>query len=290
MTTRDGAFAVGDVVRLNSDLAKVRREQEPSEHFGGWCDRMAFCLDQPGRVVEIPERSARVPEVLRISHGALGCWCWNVLAVEEVLRDVGLLPFEEAESGCGMAVTIGDQVRIAVGPEEAKRLQMSHGGWTDKMRYCCGKVGRVEAIDRSGDMKVLIPGFGQFIWNPGALRSPYAQSWEAALCERLAGPLEGLWLPAVLAALAALGGRLRPAELAEALHKLSRLGNGQALGDWALALDLEAWNLSESEWPDVRITPGRASEVAAGPRVSPMDLFQDWWVSLPTSERWSRSI
>eukprot|EP00435_Cladocopium_sp_Y103_P006123 s3653_g1.t6 len=122
-TLRDGHIAVGDVVKLHNDLERAKREQEPPEHFGGWCDRMAFCLDFPGRVVEIPRRSPRMPEVLRISHGALGCWCWNAKAVAEVITDTDLLPFEEDECGPGAALTIGDEVRIDVTVDEAKQLQ-----------------------------------------------------------------------------------------------------------------------------------------------------------------------
>ncbi|CAE6955833.1 dnaJ [Symbiodinium sp. CCMP2592] len=188
VTLRDGHIAVGDVVRLHNDLERAKREQEPPEHFGGWCDRMAFCLDFPGRVVEIPRRSPRMPEVLRISHGALGCWCWNAKAVAEVISDAGLLPFEEDECGPGAALTIGDEVRIDVTVEEAKQLQVNHGGWNDRMTQCCGRVGRLEAIDKAGDMKVLVPGAGAFVWNPRALRSLHAQRWESALCERLCGP------------------------------------------------------------------------------------------------------
>eukprot|EP00435_Cladocopium_sp_Y103_P006098 s3653_g1.t5 len=127
-TLRDGHIAVGDVVKLHNDLERAKREQEPPEHFGGWCDRMAFCLDFPGRVVEIPRRSPRMPEVLRISHGALGCWCWNAKAVAEVITDTDLLPFEEDECGPGAALTIGDEVRIDVTVDEAKQLQARVNG------------------------------------------------------------------------------------------------------------------------------------------------------------------
>lgn len=206
--TRDGRLAVGDAVRMNPSLETVRHEQEPAEHFGGWCDRMAFCLDFPGRIVEIPRRAPRMPEVLRISHGAMGCWCWNVSAVLEVIPDTGLLPFEEAGAGPGVALTIGDEVRIAVSVEEAKALQVNHGGWNERMSQCCGKVGRLEAIDKAGDMKILVPGIGAFVWNAAALQAPQAQWWESALRERLRGPLEGTLPLAALAALSALGSRL----------------------------------------------------------------------------------
>ncbi|CAE6958783.1 mib1 [Symbiodinium natans] len=208
VTLRDGHIAVGDVVRLHNDLERAKREQEPPEHFGGWCDRMAFCLDFPGRVVEIPRRSPRMPEVLRISHGALGCWCWNARAVAEVIEDAGLLPFEEDECGPGAALTIGDEVRIDVTVDEAKQLQVNHGGWNDRMTQCCGRVGRLEAIDKAGDMKVLVPGAGAFVWNPRALRSLHAQRWESALCERLCGSIEGTLPLSLLAALTCLGCRL----------------------------------------------------------------------------------
>lgn len=206
--TRDRRITVGDAVRMNPDLETVRQQQEPAEHFGGWCDRMAFCLDFPGRVVEIPRRAPRMPEVLRISHGAMGCWCWNAAVVLEVIPDAGLLPFEESESGPGVTLIIGDEVRVAVGIEEAKKLQVNHGGWNERMAQCCGKIGRLEAIDKAGDMKILVPGVGAFVWNPAALRAPQAQWWEAALCERLRGPLEGTLPLVVLAALITLGGRL----------------------------------------------------------------------------------
>ncbi|CAE7783227.1 mib1 [Symbiodinium sp. CCMP2456] len=229
VTLRDGHIAVGDVVRLHNDLERAKREQEPPEHFGGWCDRMAFCLDFPGRVVEIPRRSPRMPEVLRISHGALGCWCWNAKAVAEVISDAGLLPFEEDECGPGAALTIGDEVRIDVTVEEAKQLQVNHGGWNDRMTQCCGRVGRLEAIDKAGDMKVLVPGAGAFVWNPRALRSLHAQRWESALCERLCGSIEGTLPLALLAALSCLGCRLDAdgmkaayAELAADVRRLVR--------------------------------------------------------------------
>lgn len=220
ITLRNGHIAVGDVVRLHSDLDRAKREQEPPEHFGGWCDRMAFCLDFPGRVVEIPRRASRLPEVLRISHGALGCWCWNAKAVAEVVQDAGLLPFEEGECGPGAALTIGDEVRIDVNVEEAKTLQVNHGGWNDRMTQCCGRVGRLEAIDKAGDMKVLVPGVGAFVWNPAALRSLHAQRWELALCERLSGPIEATLPLALLSALASLGSRLDTDGLKAALAEL----------------------------------------------------------------------
>lgn len=64
----------------------------------------------------------------------------------EVITDAELLPFEEDECGPGAALTIGDEalpqslererlleVRIDVTVEEAKQLQVNHGGWNDRM-------------------------------------------------------------------------------------------------------------------------------------------------------------
>eukprot|EP00931_Biecheleriopsis_adriatica_P078872 TRINITY_DN52290_c0_g1_i1.p1 TRINITY_DN52290_c0_g1~~TRINITY_DN52290_c0_g1_i1.p1 ORF type:complete len:1588 (-),score=364.43 TRINITY_DN52290_c0_g1_i1:5-4768(-) len=221
VTLRDGSVAVGDVVRLCPDVEKTKSLQDPPENFGGWCERMGFCLEFPGRVVEIPRRSPRMPEVLRISHGALGCWCWNAKSVVEVIPDSGLLPFEEDESGPGAALTIGDEVRISVSVEEAKKLQVNHGGWNDRMTQCCGRVGKLEAIDKAGDMKVLVQGVGSFVWNPAALRSLHAQRWELALSERLAGPMEGSLPLALLAALTSLGSRLDEEGLQAVLAELS---------------------------------------------------------------------
>lgn len=324
VSLRDGRVAVGDVVRLHSDVPRARREQEPADHFGGWCDRMAFCLDCPGRVVEIPRRDARMPEVVRISHGALGCWCWNANAVAEVLPNAGLLPFEDGESGPGTALTIGDEVRIVPTTEVAKALQVGHGGWNDRMKHCCGKVGRLEAIDRSGDMKVIVPGVGSFVWNPRALRSPFAQGWEAALCERMAGPLEGLLPISLLAAFVACSSRMDDESLFKALQQLMQPPSGfqpgitmQACGNgdnddssWlqlaaaAMSLDLCPRPRTEFEVPAcsfLRSVLGsdlhqhqvlKVLQVQKGAEQIDfaLQLLKVWWESLPASERRTRNV
>jgi len=324
-TLRDGHIAVGDVVRLHNDLERAKREQEPPEHFGGWCDRMAFCLDFPGRVVEIPRRSPRMPEVLRISHGALGCWCWNAKAVAEVITDTDLLPFEEDECGPGAALTIGDEVRIDVTVEEAKQLQVNHGGWNDRMTQCCGRVGRLEAIDKAGDMKVLVPGAGAFVWNPRALRSLHAQRWESALCERLSGSMDGTLPLALLAALSCLGSRLDFDGLKAAIGEL--IADAQSSQDggfqgWtvlaisALIVDpaMAAESLDEAQGqpaplqrlirpkalqvldnlPPMRgVLKGRGTkDVATVPltEATLSQLLQGWWQELPSWERRARSV
>lgn len=320
VTVRGGHIAVGDVVRLRSDVETARREQEPPEHFGGWCDRMAFCLDCPGRVVEIPRRAARLPEVLRISHGALGCWCWNVNIVAEVIKDAGLLPFEEGEHGPGAALTIGDEVRIAVVVDEAKRLQVNHGGWNERMTHCCGRIGRLEAIDKAGDMKVLVPGVGAFVWNPAALRAPHAQRWESALCERLAGPLEGTLPLAILAALLALGSRVEDVDLRAGLSFLLTEARGSTTDCWtclaAAALSISppaaVAILQEAACKDItmvlkdmarpralltlqallpgRVLGGAGEDATLDALGGPLQLLQAWWESLPISERRSRGV
>lgn len=313
---RDGRIAVGDAVRLNPDLAKAKREQEPAEHFGGWCDRMAFCLDYPGRVVEIPRRGPRTPEVLRISHGAMGCWCWNVNVVVEVIQDAGLLPFEEGECGPGVALAIGDEVRITASVEDARRLQVNHGGWNERMAHCCGRVGRLEAIDKSGDMKVLVPGVGAFVWNPAALRAPHAQRWEAALMERIMGPL-GCTLPVtILAALAALGGRLDAPALSALLRDLQSdaIANGgdTSCAAWAslvaMALVIDPivasrfveekgaatlGGVARSEALLVAVRELGGSSGVTIPLKEDTGLCQameEWWTSLPPSEKRARGI
>ncbi|CAJ1348493.1 unnamed protein product [Effrenium voratum] len=322
VTLRDGHIAVGDVVRLHNELERAKKEQEPPEHFGGWCDRMAFCLDFPGRVVEIPRRSPKMPEVLRISHGALGCWCWNAKAVAEVITDAGLLPFEEDECGPGAALTIGDEVRIDVSVEEAKQLQVNHGGWNDRMTQCCGRVGRLEAIDKAGDMKVLVPGAGAFVWNPRALRSLHAQRWESALCERLSGSIEGTLPLALLAALSCLGCRLDAEGLRDACAEL--VADAQSSQDggfqgWtvlvaaALMVDpaLAAGSLEEAQSqtkPLRSLVRPAALEIldnlplrgASSLRKDPMpvpfteaslsQLLQAWWQELPSWERRARAV
>eukprot|EP00930_Biecheleria_cincta_P018922 TRINITY_DN14591_c0_g1_i2.p1 TRINITY_DN14591_c0_g1~~TRINITY_DN14591_c0_g1_i2.p1 ORF type:complete len:1558 (+),score=329.45 TRINITY_DN14591_c0_g1_i2:37-4710(+) len=319
VTLRDGHVAVGDVVRLHSDVERVKREQEPPEHFGGWCDRMAFCLESPGRVVEIPKRSARLPEVLRISHGALGCWCWNAKSVAEVLPDAGLLPFEECDTGPGAALTIGDEVRIEVTVEEAKTLQVNHGGWNDRMSQCCGRVGRLEAIDKAGDMKVLVPGAGSFVWNPAALRSLHAQRWDLALVERLSGSIEGLLPLTLLAALAGLGCRLDDAGLQAALHELALEASVTQDGGFrgwtllataALTIDpaMASYSLKSVPSPDkdtaqqhrpvrsVLRKEGNAQHLLQGEAIPPFgerslsELLQKWWEELPSWERRARAV
>lgn len=312
--TRDGRFAVGDAIRMNPDVAQAKRGQEPAEHYGGWCDRMAFCLDSPGRIVEIPRRTPRMPEVLRISHGALGCWCWNVDIVAGIIPDAGLLPFEEGEFGPGVALTIGDEVRVAVKAQEAKALQVNHGGWNERMAQCCGRVGRLEAIDKSGRMKVLVPGVGAFVWNPAALRAPHAQRWEAALCERIAGPLGGTLPVALLAAMVAVGSRLDESELRAVIREVQKDANASSSDTscttWTTlimtALVVNPIRASQLMADSVSVTLGDASrsealtlvskEFCAGtvhdmqPNIGVLHALEAWWTALPASEKRARGI
>jgi len=266
-----------------------------------------------------------MPEVLRISHGALGCWCWNAKAVAEVITDTDLLPFEEDECGPGAALTIGDEVRIDVTVEEAKQLQVNHGGWNDRMTQCCGRVGRLEAIDKAGDMKVLVPGAGAFVWNPRALRSLHAQRWESALCERLSGSMDGTLPLALLAALSCLGSRLDFDGLKAAIGEL--IADAQSSQDggfqgWtvlaisALIVDpaMAAESLDEAQGqpaplqrlirpkalqvldnlPPMRgVLKGRGTkDVATVPltEATLSQLLQGWWQELPSWERRARSV
>jgi len=213
--THDGQLKVGDAVRLMSNVEKCKELQEPKEVWGGFCASMTFCCGQVGRLVEIPNRSPSSPhpEGVRISHGALGCWFWNSQCVGEVISDAGLLGFEGPECGPGAVLTIGAEVRIIEDTSKAKLLQKNHGGWNDKMRRCCGSVGRLMALDKDGDMKVYSPGVGTFVWNPLLIRARSEQPWQLALRERLEGSLEEALPLAVLAALVALGGRMSKREL-----------------------------------------------------------------------------
>jgi len=309
--TRDGKIRVGDAVRMNPDAAKAKREQEPTQLFGGWCDRMAFCLEFVGRVIEIPSRLPSHPEVLRISHGAMGCWCWNPRIVVSVVPDAGLLPFEGPDGGAGIVLTIGDEVRIIEAVEEAKKLQVGHGGWNERMNQCCGRVGRLVMIDSDGDMKVATPGVGVFTWHPASVQAPQKQSWNAALKDRLMGSL-GESLPlAALAGVVALRFGMQPVELealSMTLHASTQRCGGSS-PQWVSLVTSALLIGDERGGPDPKANlQNQAMIVSTAKRdglkdtttanADSLDLDQElfvaaleaWWNSLPTSQKCARML
>ena len=49
-------------------------------------------------------------------------------------------------------VYVAKEVHIV---HHCSQAQVNHGGWNDRMTQCCGRVGRLEAIDKAGDMKAV---------------------------------------------------------------------------------------------------------------------------------------
>ena len=57
-----------------------------------------------------------------------------------------------------------DRMFFAQRCAKCSQAQVNHGGWNDRMTQCCGRVGRLEAIDKAGDMKAGDPPVESWQW------------------------------------------------------------------------------------------------------------------------------
>lgn len=112
---------------------------------GGWSMRMTECIGRIGTVKGI--ESDEIIEVMYEDNS----WHFYQGALRKVYD-----------------VKVGDAVRVLSGVGIVKLLQNGHGGWEDSMEKACGKVGKVETIDKDGDVVVQ---FGEqvYVYNPACL-------------------------------------------------------------------------------------------------------------------------
>ncbi|CAG2223699.1 MIB [Mytilus edulis] len=131
----DTLLHVGDRVCVfipADDLKQVQRGR------GGWSMRMAECIGRIGKVKNIES-----DEIIEVEYES-NTWQFY----QGVLRKV-------------YDINLGDTVQILSDPNTVELLQKGHGGWEDAMIKTCGKIGKVEKIDRDGDVVVQ---FDQQVW------------------------------------------------------------------------------------------------------------------------------
>lgn len=153
---------VGDQVWLSITVERAKSLQTP--RHGDWADQRAFCLDCPGRVVE----TLSAPPRARVSHGSLGSFLWNPLAVTRSVSTAEPLPFEEQHG----PIVVGDEVLLCASQDHVVPLQFGHGGWSTRMAHGLGRYGRVTTFYNRGDVRLDVPGCGPFVWNPAVIEPP----------------------------------------------------------------------------------------------------------------------
>ncbi|XP_052819773.1 E3 ubiquitin-protein ligase MIB2-like [Mya arenaria] len=62
----------------------------------------------------------------------------------------------------------GDLVKVIGSKEKVRRLQKNHGGWDDEMNDVLGKTGKVNIVDKDGDIGVVFEDKA-FVFNPSCL-------------------------------------------------------------------------------------------------------------------------
>ncbi|XP_061113843.1 E3 ubiquitin-protein ligase MIB2 isoform X3 [Conger conger] len=136
-------FQQGDKVKCLLEVDILRQMQEG---HGGWNPKMAEYISRIGTVHRITDRGD-----VRVQYSNNIRWTFHPGALTKV-----------------NTFGVGDLVRVLEDMESVKRLQASHGEWTDSMAPALGQVGKVLKVYADGDLRVA---FGGQTWtfNPACL-------------------------------------------------------------------------------------------------------------------------
>ncbi|XP_064156928.1 E3 ubiquitin-protein ligase MIB2 isoform X4 [Anguilla rostrata] len=136
-------FQQGDKVKCLLEVDILRQMQEG---HGGWNPKMAEYISRIGTVHRITDRGD-----VRVQYSNNIRWTFHPGALTKV-----------------NTFGVGDLVRVLDDMESVKRLQASHGEWTDSMAPALGQVGKVLKVYADGDLRVA---FGGQTWtfNPACL-------------------------------------------------------------------------------------------------------------------------
>ncbi|KAJ8257614.1 hypothetical protein GJAV_G00187700 [Gymnothorax javanicus] len=143
------SFQQGDKVKCLLEVDILRQMQEG---HGGWNPKMAEYISRIGTVHRITDRGD-----VRVQYSNNIRWTFHPGALTKV-----------------NTFGVGDLVRVLDDIESVKRLQASHGEWTDSMAPALGQVGKVLKVYADGDLRVA---FGGQTWtfNPACLTAQPAE-------------------------------------------------------------------------------------------------------------------
>lgn len=139
--TDEGRLKVGDLVAVTMEVENFRLLQNS---YGGWEPNMSLIFGNVGIVRQLKPNGG----VMVHCKVAKSTWLLNPVALEK-------LP----------AIKKGDKVRVCAKLETLKELQNGHGGYTEQMAGCVGKVGIAVGIDTDFDIFVDVRGH-KWLFNP----------------------------------------------------------------------------------------------------------------------------
>ncbi|KAI8485137.1 Receptor-interacting serine/threonine-protein kinase 4 [Branchiostoma belcheri] len=168
------AFARGDRVQIGVDPQTLRNLQEG---HGGYSTQMEQSIGSNGSIMHIDDDGDTWVNFPVYSAG------FNTKALVKVP-----VPDEERDR-----LAVGDFVKICEDKHAVMTRQEGHGGWNEDMEMALGKVGRIDNIDRDGDIVVKAVG-RKWIFNPDNLAHVSLQELATYVgnCFRLVGKAKAL--------------------------------------------------------------------------------------------------
>ncbi|XP_078665265.1 uncharacterized protein LOC144907776 [Branchiostoma floridae x Branchiostoma belcheri] len=174
------AFARGDRVQIGVDPQTLRNLQEG---HGGYSTQMEQSIGSNGSIMYIDDDGDTWVNFPVYSAG------FNTKALVKVP-----VPDEERDR-----LAVGDFVKICEDKHAVMTRQEGHGGWNEDMEMALGKVGRIDNIDRDGDIvvkavgrkwifnpdnlaHVSLQGDGQLPWNQADICAPGRHTWKTGKC------------------------------------------------------------------------------------------------------------
>jgi len=138
---QEGEFHVGSVVRIISDLNRLRKLQDVKH--GGWNQDMAQYVGQHGIIFDILDKWRLV-----VTFGEK-LVVFNAKAVQ-VLRKSDFT--RHKEKGKKHNILTGDLVMASDDVVTIEKIQNNHGGWRNSMKWIAGQIGIVaETFDEDDD-------------------------------------------------------------------------------------------------------------------------------------------
>ncbi|KAK2145435.1 hypothetical protein LSH36_682g01077 [Paralvinella palmiformis] len=156
-------MCVGATVRLSEDLKKVKDSLVDEDY---WRDSITSIKGHFGMVIDCHEG-----DIFEVCFGDIVLKVYST-ALEVYVIELPKPGFNDEEPVKedihNPEFRVGNIIRMIANLDQAKRLQVGHGGWVSDMKKLFNKNGLVEKVDADGDVYVC-HGEKSFLWNPAAL-------------------------------------------------------------------------------------------------------------------------